>query len=342
MNLLTFGFLRKTIHFKVIILNKGLIKISLAAISLLLFVNVSFAQDPIFTQFYANPLYLNPAFAGADYCPRVSLNYRNQWPGISGSFITTSASYDQHIDALNGGIGLLVWDDRAGEGTLSTTNVSGIYSYEMRVTRKFTVRAGLQATWAQKSLNWSKLTFGDQIHSRRGFIFNTQEIQRDETANYVDFSAGLVGYTENVFGGISVNHLTEPNESVVKGSSPLPRKITFHGGVNIPLNARSTRGPKTYISPNLIAQLQGKATQINLGMYLSRGPLIAGLWYRYNESVIALIGFQTGIMKFGYSYDITVSKLSNTTAGSHEISLGFQFNCKPKRRSFRTISCPSF
>tara|TARA_B110000459_G_scaffold203317_1_gene259362 strand:+ start:10428 stop:11444 length:1017 start_codon:yes stop_codon:yes gene_type:complete len=329
-------------HFKVIILNKGLTKISLAAISLLFFANASFAQDPIFTQFYANPLYLNPAFAGADYCPRVSLNYRNQWPGISGSFVTTSASYDQHIDALNGGVGLLVWDDRAGEGTLTTTNVSGIYSYVIPVTRKFSIRAGIQATWAQKSLNWSKLTFGDQIHSRRGFIFQTKEEQRSETANYVDFSAGLVGYSEKAFGGISVNHLTEPEESVVQGESPLPRKYTIHGGLNIPLNERSTRGPKTFISPNLIAQLQGKALQVNLGMYLSRGPLLAGLWYRYNESVIALLGLKTGIMKFGYSYDITVSKLTNTTAGSHEVSLGFQFNCKPKKRSFRTISCPSF
>lgn len=323
-------------------LNKGYIKISLTVMSLLFFANTSLAQDPIFTQFYANPLYLNPALAGSDYCPRVSLNYRNQWPGISGSFITTSASYDQHIDALNGGIGLLVWDDRAGEGTLKTTNVSGIYSYELPVTRKFSIRAGLQVTWAQKSLNWSKLTFGDQIHSRRGFIYNTQEQQRDQSASYVDFSAGLVGYTENVFGGFSVNHLTEPNESVVQGTSPLPRKFTIHGGVNIPLNSGRTRGPKTFVSPNVIAQLQGNAMQINLGTYLSRGPLIAGLWYRHKESVIALLGFQTGIMKFGYSYDITVSKLTNTTAGSHEISLGFQFECRPKRRSFRTISCPSF
>ena len=304
--------------------------------------NEAQAQDPEFTQYYANPLFLNPAFAGSDYCPRVSLNYRNQWPGISGSFKTTSASYDQHVDALNGGLGLLVWDDRAGQGTMSTTNVSGIYSYEIPVTRKFTIRTGIQATWAQKSLNWSKLTFGDQIHSRKGFILNTQEVQRDETANYVDFSAGLVGYSEKAFGGISVNHLTGPNESVVKGESPLVRKYTIHGGLNLPLNPRSTRGPKTFISPNLIAQLQGKTIQVNLGMYLSRGPLIAGLWYRYNESVIALLGFQTGIMKFGYSYDITVSKLTNTTAGSHEISLGFQFNCNPKRRNFRTISCPSF
>ncbi|WP_343789462.1 type IX secretion system membrane protein PorP/SprF, partial [Wandonia haliotis] len=51
------------------------------------------AQDPIFTQFYANPLYLNPALAGTHGCPRFALNYRNQWPAISGNFVTYSASY---------------------------------------------------------------------------------------------------------------------------------------------------------------------------------------------------------------------------------------------------------
>jgi hypothetical protein len=44
----------------------------------------------------------------------------------------------------------------------------------------------------------------------------------------------------------------------------------------------------------------------------------------------------------GYSYDVTVSKLTNTTAGSHEISFQLQFECKPKKKKFRTVSCPSF
>ena len=47
-----------------------------------------FAQDPEFTQFYANPLYLNPAFAGTARSPRINLNYRNQWPGLSGTYVT--------------------------------------------------------------------------------------------------------------------------------------------------------------------------------------------------------------------------------------------------------------
>ena len=96
------------------------------------------AKDPEFSQFYANHLYLNPAFAGTARCPRISLNYRNQWPGISGTFITTSASYDQHVESLTGGLGLMVTNDQAAN-TLRSTRVSGIYSYQIKINRKFSV-----------------------------------------------------------------------------------------------------------------------------------------------------------------------------------------------------------
>ena len=115
-----------------------------------------YAQDPIFTQFYANPLYLNPALAGTARCPRVNLNYRNQWPGISGTYVTYAASYDQHVDAIGGGLGLLILNDKAGQGTLTTTNVSGVYSYLLNVTREFSLKFAAQATFFQKSIDWSK------------------------------------------------------------------------------------------------------------------------------------------------------------------------------------------
>lgn len=298
-----------------------------------------FGQDPEFTQFYANPLYLNPAFAGTAYCPRLNLNYRNQWPGIAGSFITYSASYDQHVDAFKGGLGLLVWSDRAGEGTLITTNISAMYSYQLPVTRTFSIKAGAQVTFAQKKVDWSKLKFGDMIDSRRGFIYNTNEVQRDQPATYFDFSAGLLGFSDKYFFGIAVNHLAEPDESVIEGESPLPRKYTFHGGAIIPLESK---GNETTLSPNILIQKQQDFLQFNFGMYYTTGPIIAGLWYRNVDSFIALVGFQSGIWKTGYSYDITISKLTNKTAGSHEISTSFIFDCQPQRRRFRTISCPSF
>ena len=303
----------------------------------------SLAQDPQFTQFYANPLYLNPAFAGTARCPRVVLNYRNQWPALTGTFVTTSASYDQHVEGLGGGLGLLVTNDQAGKGTLNTTTVSGIYSYQQAITRKFSIKAGFQATYFQKSLDWSKLTFGDQIDPRRGFIYNTNDVPRGGSVGNVDFSAGLLGYTDILYVGVAVHHLTEPNESLIVGTSKLPMKITGHAGAAIPLGMRGKYGkPKTRISPNVLYQQQAEFRQLNLGMYLDHGPITAGVWYRAKDAFIALIGFQTEKFKFGYSYDVTTSKLTTATAGSHEVSRQLQFNCKPKKRRFRQVACPTF
>jgi len=89
-------------------------------------------------------------------------------------------------------------------------------------------------------------------------------------------------------------------------------------------------------------QQQQDFRQLNLGLYIMKGPIVGGFWYRNQDAFIAVIGFQQGLFKFGYSYDVTVSKLSNVTAGSHEVSFALQFECKPKKKKFRTISCPSF
>ena len=91
------------------------------------------AQDPEFTQFYSNPVYLNPAFAGTARCPRFVMNYRNQWPAMSGNYVTSAAAYDQHIPSISGGLGIIVMNDRAGRGTLSTSRISGIYSYQQAI-----------------------------------------------------------------------------------------------------------------------------------------------------------------------------------------------------------------
>lgn len=303
----------------------------------------AFAQDPQFTQFYANPLYLNPAFAGTARCPRVALNYRNQWPALTGTFVTTSASYDQDVRGLMGGLGLLVTNDQAGKGTLSTTTVSGIYSYTQAISRKFSIKAGFQATYFQKSLDWNKLTFGDMIDPRMGFVYSTNDVPRGGTVSNADFSAGILGYTDIFFVGFAANHLTEPNESLIVGTSKLPMKLTAHAGAAIPLGMKGKYGvPKTRLSPNILYQQQAAFRQLNLGMYVDHGPIMAGVWYRSRDAFIALIGFHTDKFKFGYSYDVTTSKLTTATAGSHEVSLTLQFDCKRKRRKVRTVPCPTF
>jgi type IX secretion system PorP/SprF family membrane protein len=295
------------------------------------------AQDPQFTQFYANPLYLNPAFAGNVRCPRICLNYRNQWPNASGTYVTYSASYDQHVDALSGGLGFIVTQDNQARGTLNTTQASLIYSYLLSPSRSFSLKFGLQAGFFQKTLDKTKLNFGDMIDPKRGFVWNTNEQIPSQTKTNLDFSAGVLGYTKQFFFGAAVNHLTQPEEGL-QGTAKMPMKITAHAGAMIPLE----KGSESSISPNILFQQQQNFTQLNLGVYFTRGAFVGGLWYRNSDAVIILLGIQTDHMKIGYSYDVTVSKLSSNTAGSHEVSLQFQFACKKKRPKYRLMSCPSF
>jgi type IX secretion system PorP/SprF family membrane protein len=296
------------------------------------------AQDPQFTQFYANPLYLNPAFAGTARCPRIALNYRNQWSSLPGArYQTSSASYDMHVDALGGGIGAIVTTDDQAVNTLRTTNASFIYSFLAPVSREFSLKFGLQATYLQKNIDTRNLTFGDMIDPRRGFVWNTRENIPQAQKQNVDFSAGVLGYSRHYFFGLGVHHINQPDEGLV-GTSKLPTKFTAHGGAIIPLE----KGDESYISPNILFQAQQNFTQLNLGLYYKKSGFVAGLWYRTGDAVIALIGVQNSNFKFGYSYDITISNLAGNSGGSHEISIQMQFECKTKKKKYRTISCPSF
>ena len=77
-------------------------------------------------------------------------------------------------------------------------------------------------------------------------------------------------------------------------------------------------------------------------MYVKKGVLVGGVWYRNRDAFILTFGIESDLINVGYSYDVTMSQLSVISGGSHEISLGINFSCKPKKKQFRTISCPSF
>jgi len=310
--------------------------------------SITKAQDPHFTQFYANPIYLNPAFAGSAICPRVIMNYRNQWPAIPAAYVTYNASYDQYIKNMSGGVGLMLTSDNAGEGVLQTNTVSGIYSYSASISPSFSIKAGFQATLRQINLDWEKLYFGDQIDARLGFVYITNEKCPEELNLLMpDFSAGILGYSENFYAGFAVHHLTTPDEGFI-ATSYLPRRYTAHIGcvISTEQHRRRRKLEDPYISPNLLFMKQRDFEQMNYGLYFNKYPFVTGLWFRQGfdnpDAFIVLIGIQTSVMKFGYSYDVTVSKLASASGGSHEISWIMQLPCRERPVRYRRIVCPTF
>lgn len=302
------------------------------------------AQDPTFTQFYANPVYMNPALAGSSGCPRVALNYRNEWPQLTGNYVTYAAAYDSYFKNISGGVGLVAMHDMQGQGTIQTSMLGASYSYYLKVNRKFRLMFGTQAAYYQKYLDWSKLTFGDMIDPRRGFIYQTGDVPRGNgRRGFFDVSAGMVGFSKNFYFGAAFHHLNRPDESLILGQSRLPIKITGHIGANIKLGQRGRYSSTTFLSPNIIYQNQNGFQQLNVGAYLKYESFTIGAWYRNRDAFILTIGINTDKYRIGYSYDLTVSQLGNgVSGGSHEVSLGINLKCKKPARDFRRISCPSF
>ncbi len=310
------------------------------------------AQDPEFSQFYANPLYLNPALAGANICPRAILNYRNQWPSISKGYVTYNASYDQYVEKIQGGIGILINSDNAGGGILTSNTASLMYAYRLQASKKLHINLAVQGTFYQRRLGWDKLQFEDQIDDQLGFVNPTNEQPPDnQSVIFPDFAAGMAfTYGNNFYGGFAAHHLSEPNMAFYNSSeSNLPMKFTGHLGYNIDFTGSGGLGEERsefYMSLNALYQQQGQFHQLNVGTYITRYPLVLGAWFRHNfenaDAVIALVGIQWENMKIGYSYDITMSELSGNSGGAHEISFAWQFECIEKRRRIRAIKCPQF
>ncbi len=290
------------------------------------------AQDPVFSQFYAAPLQLNPAFAGNTYAPFITINYRNQWSGFNNfnTYNTYAASFSQFIEGINSGIGLMIQSDDAGDGIYKNTRVSAIYSYKVQVNKEFAIKFGIEGTAVQNTLDWNKLVFPDQIDPTGEINFPTNEIAPDNfTNNYLDLSTGFLAYSKQFYGGVTIKHLNTPDESLFTTNSNinsgLPVRLSIHAGSQFPLFADSRGNSKTFVSPNIMFVKQGDFGQINAGSYFGFGAFFAGAWYRHafsnGDAAIGLVGFQKGVMKFGYSYDFTISGLSlGVTGGTHEFS----------------------
>ncbi len=314
------------------------------------------AQDPVFSQFYAAPLQLNPAFAGTTVAPRVSFNYRNQYPGWPNAYVTYAASYEQEVESLNSGFGLVVMADVAGDGIYKTNYASVIYGYKVRLGNDLYAKFGMEAGLIQANVDWDRLIFEDQIDPITGSTdpggnpFPTEEIRPNSlTTTLFDASAGVLFYTGPVYLGISLKHLNRPDESFLRLNENLfagrPLRTTIHAGAEFDLGRRNKRGDHAFISPNVLFVKQGDTGQVNIGTYLGMGRIFGGAWFRHNftlaDAAIFSLGVREGVFRIAYSYDFTVSQLAAAPGGTgntHEISFTINLEDSDALRRSRNAS----
>lgn len=313
-------------------------------------------QDAHFTQFYALPTYLSPAFAGTGVQSRAAMAVRDQWPAFPGAFVSANLALDHYLRELNSGVGLLVHHDQAGSGALRYTSITGQYAYEVELKRKVFLRPALQVGWTNHAVDLSRLVFGDQLV--RGGSLGTMEGVEGASIGYVDMGAGLLFFTPKLWLGASLHHLNRPNQSLTGYESRIPQRFSMHGGYRARLRTPVIREHAQSLVFAFNYRAQGKFDQLDLGFYYEQEPFFAGLWYRglplvkryapgfsNRDAVAVLVGVIWNDMRIGYSYDITVSRLAGHSAGAHEITLGYDLVQKHRKRAAskrRIVPCAKF
>ncbi len=296
-------------------------------------------QDIHFSQFYANPMYLNAALTANNDQKSYNMAYRNQWPGVGKAYQTFLVGYQTPLKSGRSGFGVGFTHDIAGSGNLGTSALRCSYSQHFKLTRKLHLNMGASVSGVQKSVNWESLVFGDMLDARKGQIYDTRQ-PFGEPRFYADFSTGFVLYTKSYYVGFAADHLTQPYEGLItRQSSYLPRKYTIHAGGNIAIDKMHKRDLS--VSPALLIQAQNEFWQVNVGSYVKMKQLVFGGWYRWNDAVILNFGVEVGEYQFGYSYDFTVNGL-RSSFGGHEITLKRVFAKKYKRPNFLKVDCPVF
>ena len=332
-------------------------KLVLFICTLLLVILVK-AQDPHFSQFFASPLTLNPAFTGKfDGTWRVAANHRDQWPSIPKAYVTSSASVDFAIlkDRIPAGdvfgIGFSGLSDQSADAALKLNYGSLSMSYHKALDEDGfnTIGAGFQATYTSAILDFSKLTFEDQL-SQNGFTNPTAEnLSNGNSQNYFDVNAGILysGSTNginNYYAGASVYHINKPSLSFIDKTWNLSSRITVHGGGSFSV------GDNLSLSTSAIFQFQNKTTETVIGGALSTNvnsdllnptSVFAGSWIRFGDAIIPYIGIEISGLRIGASYDINTSKLKAATAsrGGSEFSLIY---IKKPSTNGKGIPCPKF
>lgn len=316
------------------------------------------AQDPHFSQFFASPLTLNPAFTGKfDGTLRVAGNYRNQWPAFNNVYTTSTVSLD--FDILTNqlpyndrwGIGILALTDKAGGGVLTNNYLALSTAYHKSLDEDGFKQLGIgfQGTYGQKRLDRNKLLFEDQL-TPYGFTGVTQETFTSDNLNinYLDVNAGLLfssstNERNNFYVGASMYHINRPRESFQGASWNIATRTTISAGGYFPVSDILT------LHTSGIYQYQAAATETVVGAALaapidklSHDPsnVYAGLWYRYNDALIPYVGLEFSGFRIGATYDINVSSLKAgaQSRGGMEISLIYI----KRPAGYKGIPCPKF
>ncbi|RYU91398.1 type IX secretion system membrane protein PorP/SprF [Mucilaginibacter terrigena] len=293
--------------------------------------------DPHFSQYYAYPLYLNPALTGViNGDLRINGNFKNQYANINNAYQTGALSVDYRpTDKV--GLGFNVINQAAGDIGYNYFAAYGSFGYAIAVSNDGFKKLsfGVQAGIINRGFDASKAQYGSQYNPSSGFdpTMPSNENFLNTNATIFDAGAGIFYYDgdplhgANFFGGVSAAHLTRSKDPISMNTgvaNVLPIRWTAHAGVRIKAN--------DYFDfiPHAIYMRQQKAEEKAVGAYSefkinSEKGLILGGMYRFNDAAVANVGYHVNSLIIGASYDFNTSSLNRATFGQGGLELSISY-----------------
>jgi len=298
-------------------------KLYVIALCLGLIPSLTWGQDMHFSQFMESPLTLNPALTGSfNGDIRIITNYKDQWRSVANPYQTFSLSYDmgllkEQIETGRLAAGLVIYRDMAGDTKYGTTLANFSTSYQVHLNDNNGLSAGLQAGFAQKTMDNTVLEWPNQYDAGVGghnSSFSSEETMPIENFTYLDISSGLVwSYAQEnatmasnddfmMRLGISMYHANKPKFSFSDAlQQKLPAKLSIHGDAKIGI-----KNTNLALVPSVMVLLQGASKQILMGNmfryrlsdeskytgFIKESAVFLGGHYRIGDAFIPSVYFE--------------------------------------------------
>jgi type IX secretion system PorP/SprF family membrane protein len=323
-------------------------------------------QDIHFSQFYETSILRNPALTGifsGDY--KAGVNYRSQWGNISVPFQTVMGSAELRIpvnvdagDYLS--VGLATTFDKAGTISFNSLQVFPALNYNKAIedAHQSYLSAGFTAGYVQRSIDPSKVTTSEQLLT--GIYNGGIATGENFTANkltYVDVGAGLsfnssIGPENNVnyYLGVSSFHINRPRQTFNKNDAFLRTNMKWNGnaGFQTRFDSRlgmtlhgnySRQGPYTETLVGGLVSFRTYDANVNTSF-----TLYLGAFYRFGDAVIPTVKLDYRTCSFTLSYDVTLTKLTQTlgNTGGVEVSVFVRNKLSNGLWKNNNTRCPRF
>ena len=303
------------------------------------FAGVKAQQDPNYSMYMFNGLFINPAYAGSQEVISLMAIYRDQWVGVDGAPQTANISVHTPLPRDQYALGLVVSNDKIG--LANTLNFTPSFAYRLKL-GKSRLCFGVQASFAYYYENNAAANLASQATggpSDLAFAGNTRLF-------VPNFGFGIYAYGKRYFAGISVPHLLPSylagQVGVVTGNALVNRMYNAYiatGGYVIGNDASIVKFRPTI----LLMYQQGLYKNIPMIDISPALLFIDRIWFgvtyrtggNFSYAGQAVAPFLqvkiTPQLQLGYSYDAELSALTHFTSGTHEIMLGYDFSYNKKR-----------